>query len=114
MLANSLCMSHLLFAVVIWGSKLLAVPTVRLSPYNSLAAQMQCAFLALLHWSLQVPHNTHLDLLHLLANQPPNGMLVAKQLVHYAQSPEHELNEADFQAPGHRPLCYAHFVWHVI
>ena len=49
----------------------------------------------LLHWALQVPCDTHLELLHLLANQPPIGMLVAKQLVRYAQSLEQELDDAD-------------------
>ena len=72
MLENSLCTSHLLFGVVIWGSELLAVLMVYLSPYASLAAQMQRAFLALLCWALQVPHDTCLELLHLLANQPPH------------------------------------------
>ena len=66
MLANSLCTSHLLFGVVIWGSKLLAVLTVHPSPYDNLAAQMQRAFLVLLHWALQVPHDTHLHHAHLV------------------------------------------------
>ena len=95
MLANSLCTSHLLFGAVIWGSELPAVPTVCPSPYASMAAQMQRAFSALLRWALQVPRATRLELLHLLANQPPVGTLVAKQLVRYAQTIERELDEAD-------------------
>ena len=95
MLANSLCTSHFLFGAVIWVSELPAVLMVHPSPYASLAAQMQRAFLALLRWALQVPCDTHLELLHLLANQPPVGTLVAKQLVRYAQTIECELDEAD-------------------
>ena len=111
MLANSLCTSHLLFGAVIWGSELSAVLTVRPPTYDSPAALMQRAFLALLCWALQVPHDTRLELLHLLANQPPVGMLVAKQLVRYADSLERELAKAESQALGHRPLRHAHLVW---
>ena len=68
---------------------------VRPSPYTSLATQMQRAFLAVLHWVFQVPCDTCFELLHLLADQPPIGMLVAEQLVRYTQSLERELDEAD-------------------
>ena len=114
MLANSLCTSHLLIGAVIWGSELPAVPTVRPPTYNSPAALMQHAFSALLCWALQVPCDTRLELLHLLANQPPVGTLVAKQLVRYAESLERELAKAESQALGHRPLRHAHLVWRAI
>ena len=95
MLENSLCTSHLLFGVVIWGSEFLAVPMLHPSPYTSLAAQMQQVFLVLLCWALQILNDTHLEFLHLLANQPHIGMLVAKQLACYAKTIECELDEAD-------------------
>ena len=114
MLENSLRMSHLLFGVVVWGSELPAVLTLCPSPYNSLAAQMQHAFLMLLRWAMQVPHDICIQLLHLLANQPPIGRLVAKQMVYYAQSLKYELDEADSQALGHQPLRHAYLVWHAI
>ena len=75
---------------------------------------MQRAFSALLCWALQVPRDTRLELLHLLANQPPVGTLVAKQLVRYAESLERELATAESQALGHRPLRHAHLVWRAI
>ena len=114
LLANSLCTSHLLIGAVIWGSELPAVPTVRPPTYDSPAASMQRAFSALLCWALQVPRDTRLELLHLLANQPPVGTLVAKQLVRYAESLERELATAESQALGHRPLRHAHLVWRAI
>ena len=50
------------------------------------AQHMQKAFNGLLRWALDLPSTTRLELLHCLANLPPVGTLVAKQLVWYRAS----------------------------
>ena len=78
MLVSSLCTSHLLFGAAIWGPALPVLPTLHPPMAGSLALRMQRAFSRLLHWALTIPVMTRLELLHILANQPPVGMLVAK------------------------------------
>lgn len=78
MLVSSLCTSHLLFGAAIWGPALPVLPTLRPPTAGSLASRMQRAFSRLLRWALYIPVTTRLELLHILANQPPVGMLVAK------------------------------------
>ena len=78
MLVSSLCTSHLLFGAAIWGPALPVLPTLRPPMAGSLASRMQCAFSQLLCWALTIPIMTWLELLHILANQPPVGTLVAK------------------------------------
>ena len=78
MLVNSLCTSHLLFGAAIWGPALPVLPTLHPPMAGSLASRMQRTFSWLLHWALTVPVTTQLELLHILANQPPVGTLVAK------------------------------------
>ena len=77
MLVSSLCTSHLLFGAAIWGPALPVLPTLRPPTAGSLASRMQRAS-RLLRWALYIPITTRLELLHILANQPPVGMLVAK------------------------------------
>ena len=78
MLVSSLCTSHLLFGAAIWGPALPVLPTLCPPTAGSLALRMQHAFSRLLRWALTIPVATRLELLHILANQPPVGMLVAK------------------------------------
>ena len=78
MLVSSLCTSHLLFRAAIWGPALPVLPTLRPPTAGSLASRIQRAFSRLLCWALTIPITTRLELLHILANQPPVGMLVAK------------------------------------
>ena len=47
---------------------------------------MQKAYNGLLRWALDLPTSTRLELLHILANLPPVGFLVAKALVRYRAS----------------------------
>ena len=51
---------------------------------------MQWAFAAMLQWAVGLPIDTWLEL-HILANQPLVGNLVAKQLTHYAHTIEEDL-----------------------
>ena len=44
------------------------------------------AFNGLLHWALGLPRTTRVELLHILANLPPPGFLVLKQLVRYERT----------------------------
>ena len=61
---------------------------------SSIAACIQWGFDAMLRWAVGVPINTWLELLHILANQPPIGTLVAKQLTCYACTIEEDLAHA--------------------
>ena len=81
---------------------------------GSLAAEMQSAFSRLLRWALDVPVSTRLELLHILANQPPVGTLVAKQLTPYAMDLEAGLAAMEAWPATPPPLRHAHLVWRAI
>ena len=84
MLAQSLCVSHLLFGAVIWAPTLPPLPALRYHPRSQKVAHtLQVAYNGLLRWALVVPIDTRLELLHILANLPPPATLLFKQLVRY-------------------------------
>ena len=68
--------------------------TMRLPTASSIAALMQGAFSTVLWWAVGVPIDTLLELLYILANQPPVGTLVAKHLTCYACMIEDDLAHA--------------------
>ena len=58
---------------------------------SSITACMQWAFAPMLRWLVAAPIDTFLELLHILANQPPVHFLVAKQPTCYAHKIEEDL-----------------------
>ena len=52
--------------------------TVHPPTASSIEAHMQWAFADMLQWTVGLPIDTRLELLHILANQQPVGTLVAK------------------------------------
>lgn len=80
---SALCSSHLLFGAVVWAPALPTIPTLRPARTDPVGHPLQTAYNSLLRWALGVPVSTRLELLHLLANLPPPGVLIAKQLVRY-------------------------------
>ena len=114
LLVGSLCTSHLLFGAAVWGPVLPTTPSLRPPTAGSLAARMQRAFSRLLRWALDIPVSTRLELLHILANQPPVGTLVAKQLTRYAADLEAGLAAAEARPATAPPLRHAHLVWRAI
>ena len=77
-LAQSLCISHLLYAAPVWAPALPVLPTLRPPRSHHVAHPMQLAFSALLRWALDLPQTTRLELLHILANLPPPATLISK------------------------------------
>ena len=89
LLAQSLCISHLLFGCIVWAPTLPFLPSLRYSAQDEpVAHTLQICYNSLLRWALDVPMTTRLELLHLLANLPPPATLLAKQLVCYAATIE--------------------------
>ena len=84
LLAQSLCVSHLLFGCIVWSPTLPVQLSLRPPCGSPIAHPMQVAYNGLLWWVLHLPLDTRVELLHILATLPPPTTLIAKQLVRYA------------------------------
>ena len=111
LLVSLLCTSHLLFGSAFWGPVFPVTLSLHPPMASSLASWMQLAFSRLLCWALDNPVSTCLEILHILANQPLVGTLVAKQLSRYTVGLEACLATAEACPVTVPPLCHAHLVW---
>ena len=117
LLAQSLCVSHLLFGCVVWSPTLPVQLSLRPPRGSPIAHPMQVAYNGLLRWALHLPLETRVELLHILANLPPPTTLIAKQLVRYATTlrppPTPQLGTAPPPPTPGRPR-HATAVWDAI
>ena len=113
MLVQALCVAHLLFGAVVWSPVMPVTFTMSPTECHPIAHPLQVAYNALLRWALDLPRDTHTELLHAMANLPPAVVLVAKQLVRYrAQLLRAESGAVASQSPHRERL--AHRVWMAI